>query len=57
MAILGVGFLLYGYRLVGQSAVADEKYDAVRSGYRIVGWCMVVMAIIALLSRLLDEAW
>lgn len=54
MAILGVGFLLYGYRLLGKSVVSDEKQEGVRGSYRIVGWCMLVMAIIALLSRLLD---
>lgn len=57
MATLGIGFLLYGYRLLGTSAGAGQKNDAVRSGYRIVGWCMALMAFIAVLSRLLGENW
>lgn len=55
MAILGFGFLLYGYRLLGKSAVSDDKKEAVRGSYRILGWCMALMGIIALLSRLLDK--
>jgi hypothetical protein len=59
MAIAGVVMLLYGYRLLGKHVGADEKYDAAMSrhssGYRIVGWCIVAMAIIGLLSHLLDS--
>lgn len=55
MAITGVVILLYAYRLLGKSAGADEKYDEVMtrhsSTYRIVGWSIVVMAIIGLISR------
>jgi hypothetical protein len=57
-AICGVVILLYSYRLLGKPVGADEKYDAAMSrhssGYKIVGWSCVVMAIIGLLSLLLD---
>jgi hypothetical protein len=57
MAICGVVILLYAYRLIGKPPGADEKYDAAMSrqagAYRIMGWCIVIMAIIALLDHLL----
>jgi uncharacterized membrane protein len=56
LAVVGVILLLYAHRLLGKPAGADAKYDAalVRQTptYKILGWIIVVMAIIGLLDHL-----
>jgi hypothetical protein len=57
LGICGVVILLYAYRLLGKPPGADEKYDAAMGRhvgiYKIVGWCIVLMTILALLDQLL----
>jgi cytochrome b subunit of formate dehydrogenase len=58
MAITGIAMILYGHRLLGKAPGADQKHDAAirrhASGNKLVGWSTVILAVIALLSHLLD---
>ena len=57
LAVFGVWLLLTAYRVIGQRPGADDKYDAAMArqagAYKIIGWCVTGMAILALLDHLL----
>jgi len=57
MGICGCVILLYAYRRLGKPPGADDKYDAAMSRqgstYKVLGWCIVALAIIGLLFDLL----
>jgi hypothetical protein len=55
MACLGVVCLLTAYRVIGKPAGVDPQYDAGmarQSWQKIIGWCIIAMAIIGLLDHL-----
>jgi uncharacterized membrane protein len=60
MIILGLGMLLYAYGRLRKLAGNQEKERATEkqhlSGYRFLGWCILVMGAVSLLSRLFDRA-
>ncbi len=61
LAVLGIVVLLYGYRGLGKPPGMDPQYDAAMarqaSSYKIMGWCMVGMAVIGLVGYLTDSLW
>jgi hypothetical protein len=61
LAILGTVLLLYAYRVLGKAPGADKEYDAalVRQGtnYKVLGWCIVGMAVLGFIGYFTDSLW
>jgi hypothetical protein len=52
LAGIGIFFLLIGYRVIGKSPEGAPAHTSTAriSTYKVVGWCLIAMALIGLLS-------
>jgi hypothetical protein len=61
LAVIGVVILLYAYQVVGKRPGVDKEYDAAMTRqppmYKIMGWCIIAMAVLGLLSFLAKIWW